>query len=77
MYTIEATYVFTIVFLVIAFIINGTIKMENKVVVFAEEWIQTELNGHTEGNEKMYQPEAFVRGATLFEQDKDPADREG
>lgn len=73
MYTIEATYIIAITFLVFSTLISGTVNLHNKVTVQAKSYLETEIASHTKDGEKEFRPEEFMRGVTIFEKDMDTA----
>lgn len=73
MYTLEATYVFSITLLVIASLLTGAIKLQSKINGFTRSTLKNEVSSHQPDGEKSFQPEKFLRAATLFERDIDPA----
>lgn len=76
MYTIEATYIFSIILLVIATILTSAMKLQSKINGFTRTALETEMQSHLPEGTKEFQPEDFIRMATLFEQDQDPAEGE-
>lgn len=73
MYTIEATYIIAITFLVFSTLISGTVNLHNKVTGQAKSYLETEIASHTKDGEKEFRPEEFMRGVTIFEKDMDTA----
>ncbi len=73
MNTLEATYIFSIALMIIATIINGAIHLQTKINNYTRTAIETEINSHTPDGEKIFKPENFIRGVSIFEQDIDPA----
>ncbi len=77
MNTLEATYIFSISFLVIATLINGAIHLQSRINNYTRDALETELNSHKADGEKIFKPENFIRGISIFEQDVDPAEKGG
>lgn len=73
MYTVEAAYVFSITLLVIAGLLTGAIRLQSKINGYTRSVLQEELQSHRPNGDKSFQPENFLRAATLFERDQDPA----
>ncbi|SFG33967.1 hypothetical protein [Oribacterium sp. WCC10] len=75
MNTLEATYIFSISFLVIATLINGAIHLQSKINAYTRTALESEIDSHKPDGEKIFKPENFIREISLFEQDKDPAEK--
>lgn len=67
MHTIEAAYVFGITLLIIAALVNSTIHLHQKICDYAGVQLEAEIQSHTKDEPKVFRPEDFIRGATLFE----------
>lgn len=68
MYTIEAAYVFGIAMLCILTLVNGSIRLHQKVVGYAREAMVQEIRSHTQDQEKeMFRPEEMIRAVTIFQ----------
>lgn len=76
MYTLEAAYIFSMILLVIATILTGAMKLQSKINGFTRAALENEIESHLPEGTKEFQPEKFIRMATLFEQDQDPAEGE-
>lgn len=74
MNTIESTYIISFTLIVILFLINGSVKLHNHITQYQRIELHEEIDSHTKGAPKLFQPELFIRGATLFIQDEDPTD---
>jgi hypothetical protein len=74
MHTIESAYIISFSLLVMLFLISGTVKIHNQITGTQRTELREEIDAHTKNSEKSFQPELFIRSATIFFQDEDPAD---
>ncbi|MBE6004054.1 MAG: hypothetical protein E7232_08240 [Lachnospiraceae bacterium] len=74
MNTLEAAYIFSISLLVIATLINGAIHLQSRINAYTRSALETEVDSHEAGGEKIFKPENFIREISIFEQDVDPSE---
>ena len=68
MYTIEASYLTALTFLIILSLIGGALRIHRKIYHFSKKKWRTEYRSHEMGGEKeLFRPERFLREHTLRE----------
>lgn len=68
MYTTELSYVLAVSFLLIFFLVNGSVNYHQELHRFSSFHMEEEIKGHSMDEEKtVFRPERFIRAATLLE----------